>query len=564
MTPSKKKQIEPGLSQNVLSDLKSADTSVDKKTGDNKRKETVADNTNSEKTEDNKIPISEKTAVSQNRVQSITTLSPSSKKNIKYIIFGCGSIGSNLIEELNESEENLLIIDSDPQQVQVLRDHRWQVMEGDMLASNLYSEIPIPEVAFILSASKEANLMAVKSLHSLYPQTNIIARSTDPFSTNELVDEGADVVLYPQIVFAKSAINHMSTLRSSRNAQRLQHLLAGWSGVLGILTHKNPDPDAISSAMALMLIAEGVTDGKLKCQILYEGDIGHQENRAFINMLEIKMEHLTPEKLKECDYLALIDSPGPGLNNDLPKDTPIQIIIDHHSHEGVFHVVKPDYIDIRPECGATASIFTQYIQELYFPLNTKVATALFHGIRSDTNEFHRNISPQDMHNAAYLLPFTDRALLELVMTPSMSQETLDILGKAILHSKVRQGYLFSNVGYIRNRDALPQAADLMLNLEGVNTALIYGITDTAIICSGRNRDIRLHLGEVMKEAFSSIPGASAGGHPTMAALSIPLAAFSLAKDKETLLDMIIDSVMSKFEKSVGIRKEDVVGEITKS
>lgn len=481
---------------------------------------------------------------------------PHPARKIKYIILGCGSIGSNIIEELDEADEQLLLIDKDDKRIQDLRDHRHQVMKGDMADPALYTAIPEPEVAFVLSSDKDANLACVKLMHEAFPQANIIARSIDPFSTDELADSGADVVLYPQTVFAKSALNHMATLRASRNAQRLQNLLTGWKGELGIITHKNPDPDAISSAMALASIAETASGGNLKCRILYEGNVGHQENRAFINMLEIKMERLTPEILAECDYLALVDCPGPGMNNDLPKDTPINIIIDHHSQEGVERVVQPLFVDVRPESGATSSILTQYVQELYLPLTTNVATALFYGIRSDTNEFQRHIHPQDLHNAAYLLPFTDKELLEIVMTPSMSHETMDVIGKAITNCTVIQGYLFSNVGYVRNRDALPQAAEMLLNLEGVNTALVYGITDTAIICSGRNRDIRLHLGDVMKEAFSKIPGASAGGHATMAALSIPLSAFVLAKDKEALLDMISDAILSHFEKSVGISKDE--------
>ncbi|HJJ36267.1 MAG TPA: DHH family phosphoesterase [Methanocorpusculum sp.] len=485
---------------------------------------------------------------------SITPL-PHTPKKIKYVILGCGSIGSNIIEELSESDENLLIIDKNETRLQDLRDHRHQVMQGDMTDSNLYTAMPEPEVAFVLSSDTTANLAAVRNLHTIYPQTSIIARSVDPFSTDELADNGADVVLYPQTVFARSALNHMATLRSSRNAQRLHHLISKWTGTLGIITHKNPDPDAISSAMALAEIANDASNGKLQCKILYEGNVGHQENRAFVNMLEIKMERLTPELLAGCEHLALVDCPGAGQNNDLPLDTPIQIIIDHHSQEGIERVVQPLFQDIRPEAGATSSIMTQYIQELYLPLSTKVATALFHGIRSDTNEFQRNVHPQDLHNAAYLLPFTDKALLEIIMTPSISKETLDIIGKAILNAEVKQGYLFSNVGYVRNRDALPQAADQLLNLEGVNTALVYGITDTTIICSGRNRDVRLHLGDVMKEAFSHIPGASAGGHATMAALSIPLAAFSLAKDKDMLLDMIAKPAMAYFEKTVGIKDE---------
>ncbi len=477
-------------------------------------------------------------------------------KQIKYLMLGCGSIGYNILEELDETNDNILIVDSDQKRIDDLRDHRHQAMIGDISDPLLITKIPEPEVVFVLSSNKDANLAAVQNIRKAYPNVNIIARAVDLFSTDLLADNGADVVLYPQQVVAKSAVNHMANLIASRNAQKLHSLLASWTGTLGIITHKNPDPDSISSAMALSVIANDASNGKLATRILYEGNIGHQENRAFVNLLEIKMEHLTKDILTECNYLALVDSVAPGMNNDLPSDTKINIIIDHHSADGVVRENKPDFLESRPEAGATASILTQYLQELYLPLDTKVATALFYGIRADTHEFQRNISSQDLYNAAYLLPHTDRALLEIIMAPSLSQETIDVLGAAIQNREVKQGYLFSNVGYVRNRDAIPQAADMLLTLEGVTTSLVYGITDTHITLSARNKDIRLHVGDVMKEAFSKVPGASAGGHATMAALSIPLNAFSLVKDKEELLSMVIDPILSNFMKLVGISEAE--------
>ena len=478
-------------------------------------------------------------------------------KKIKYILLGCGSIGYYIFGELNESDENILLVDKSKKRIEDLRDHRHQVMVGDITDEEFIRGLPEPEVAFVLTPIQETNLTAVSYLRKYFPSSNIIVRSIDTFSSDDLLDAGADVVLHPQTVFAKSAINHMMNLRTARTAQKLQNLLSSWSGTLGIITHKNPDPDAISSAMALSAIAAEATGGNLKTRILYEGAVGHQENRAFVNLLEIKMERLTPEILEECNYLAMVDCPGPGMNNDLDKDTKINIIIDHHSREGVFLNFEPDYLDVRPDAGATASIVTQYLQELYTPIDTKLATALYYGIRSDTREFQRNIHPEDLHNAAFLLPLSDQALLEIIMTPSMAQETIDTIGKAIDNRTMKHGYLFTNVGYVRNRDAIPQAADMLLNLEGVTTALVCGITDTAIIISARNKDIRLHVGDAMKEAFASLPGASAGGHATMAALSIPLSAFGpLVKDKEELLSMIVDTLFQNFAVLVGIVEDE--------
>jgi nanoRNase/pAp phosphatase (c-di-AMP/oligoRNAs hydrolase) len=353
-------------------------------------------------------------------------------------------------------------------------------------------------------------------------------------------------------VVARQAILQVKKQHASRVAQRLFSLLAGWEGTLGIITHKNPDPDAISSPMAHAHIDKQAKGKTLGTRIFYEGNIGHQENRTFVNLLDIKMEHLTPDALAKCTYLAMVDCEGPGANNDVPPLTKINIIIDHH-REGKHAAGQSNFVDIRPGAGATASIMTQYLQELDVPVDKRVATALLYGIRTDTKEFKRNVTPQDLSYAGFLLPLTDADLLDKIMSPSMSQETLDVIGAAICKRKIQSGYLFANVGYVMNRDALPQAADLLITLEGVNTALVYGITDNAIVISARNRDIRLHIGNALTEAFGEM--GYAGGHPSMAAANLPLHYFGKVEDKARLLEIVIEPVLKKFRDLVGLENE---------
>ncbi|MGI6504578.1 MAG: DHH family phosphoesterase [Candidatus Methanoculleus thermohydrogenotrophicum] len=472
-----------------------------------------------------------------------------SKERVKYIIFGCGSTGYNVAEELAREDEDLIIVDKDEKRVEDLRDQKYEAFVRDLRDPDLVEGLPVPEVAFILTNDRDANLAALKTIKNRYPATYVIARATDPVGVDLLQQEGADIVLYPQEVVAKTAIHYIRQLHSSRLALRLYDMLASWEGTLCIVTHLNPDPDAISSAMALSMIARHASHNKLECRILYEGDIGHQENRAFINLLEIKMERLTPQILEECNYIALVDSSGPGVNNELPKTTRVNIIIDHHKN-GERPSAVADFVDIRPGVGATASIMTQYLMELDIPVSKSVATALLYGIRADTKDFKRNVTPQDLNYAAFLLPLTDADLLDKITSPSISLETVEIIGSAIKNRRIKSGYLFSNVGYVRNRDALPQAADILINLEGVNTALVYGISDQNIVMSARNKDIRLHLGNVMAEAFGEI--GEAGGHSTMAAAMIPLSYFSMVKEKETLLDLIIDPILKRFTNIVGL------------
>jgi nanoRNase/pAp phosphatase (c-di-AMP/oligoRNAs hydrolase) len=470
----------------------------------------------------------------------------------KYCIFGCGANGNNIIIELAKENERVVVVDKDENRVRHFRDQKSDAYQRDIMSSDMLVGLPVFEIAFVMTGDAEANLAAVITIKKRYPTTQIVARAIDPVNGQKLTAAGAEFVLYPQEVVARAAILQIKKQHASRISQRLFTLLAGWEGTLGIITHKNPDPDAISSAMALAEIARHANPKTLTTRIFYEGNIGHQENRTFVNLLDIKMEHLTPEALQKCTYLALVDCSGPGSNNDIPPQTKINIIIDHHK-DGKHLATQSTFVDIRPGVGATASIITQYLQELDVPVDKRVATALLYGIRTDTREFKRNVTPQDLNYAGFLLPLTDEDLLGKIMSPSMSQETLDVIGKAIQDRKIQSGYLFSNVGYVMNRDALPQAADLLITLEGVNTALVYGITDNAIVISARNRDIRLHVGNALSEAFGEI--GDAGGHPNMAAATLPLHYFGKVENKVELLNIVIEPVLLKFRNLVGLENE---------
>ena len=134
----------------------------------------------------------------------------------------------------------------------------------------------------------------------------------------------------------------------------------------------------------------------------------------------------------------------------------------------------------------------------------------------------------------------------------MSIETLDILGEAIKNRQVIGSYLLTNVGSVRDRDALPQAADYLLNLEGISTSIVFGVSEDNIFISGRSNDIRVNLGEIMKRAF----GEDAGGHATAAAGQIPLGVFSASKDRQTLLRLVNEAVVKKFLGVVGVEESN--------
>jgi nanoRNase/pAp phosphatase (c-di-AMP/oligoRNAs hydrolase) len=279
--------------------------------------------------------------------------------------------------------------------------------------------------------------------------------------------------------------------------------------------------------------------------------IGHQENKAFVNLLDIDIERMEEYDPSKFSNLALFESAIPGVNNLLPRDAQVNIIIDHHP-VGTTEV-KADFIDIQPEIGACATIMTTYLKELAIKVNSGLATALLYGIRVDTQEFKKNTTQSDLNAAAFLYPLVDHEILSKIETPSMSTETLDILGHAIKNRHVSGSYLISNVGSVRDRDALPQAADYLLNLEGVTTTIIFGLTEDTIHLSCRSKDARVNVGVVMREAFGEVYG---GGHATSAGAQIPLGVFSGTKDKNTLMKLVDEAVVKKLFDVIGVDMEE--------
>jgi len=321
-------------------------------------------------------------------------------------------------------------------------------------------------------------------------------------------------------------------------AQELTDLLAAGEE-LTIVCHNNPDPDCLASAFALGRIA--MAAGIDERHILYSGDISHQQNRAFVNLLDIDLQSFEPEAVQdrpEGSLLAFVDHAVPGANNRVPAGTPVDIVIDHHPNEAI----EAAFIDHREQVGATATILTEYVRELNTEMDTDLATALLFALRRETLGFLRGATRAEYDAAGWLHEHADNALLRTLSTPSVTGATVDAIAKAITSRSVRGSVLISGIGRTSERDALPQAADYLATLEGVETAIVFGVVDDGIQISARSTDSRIHIGDVLDEAFGDV--GSAGGHREMAGGEVPLGLFADFTTDDAQLFAIVDQVMS--------------------
>jgi nanoRNase/pAp phosphatase (c-di-AMP/oligoRNAs hydrolase) len=471
-----------------------------------------------------------------------------------FAILGSGRIGLALAKELETRTKNIILVDNDSAKVETLTEQNLNAVKGNIGDLDILSSLDIQNIEsyFIMSSDLEANKNALNFIRKEAPNAQIVIRVNNYQQKEEMEAAGADLAVLPSNLpikaIALAIVQYIERMKSVKLAQELKKLIYSvGDGKLAIIVHDNPDPDAISSAMGLKEIANSVG---VKADILYNGIIGHHENKAFINLLDIEMDQSKDFKASDFAKIALIESSSPGVNNLLPPGTKVSIVIDHH--QANIEDVEAEYKDIRPNMGATATIMTKYLQELEIPVRTELATALLYGIKVDTDDFKRNTDPVDLMAAAYLFPLANQDILNRLETPSKSTESIDILGEAIKNRQIKGSYLISNVGTIRDRDTLAQAADYLLTLEGITTTLIFGLGEDTIYVSGRSRDDRINIGKILGDAFGAD---KAGGHAMLAGAQIPLGVFSGTKDKQTLLKLADEAIVKRFLTVIGMLKE---------
>jgi nanoRNase/pAp phosphatase (c-di-AMP/oligoRNAs hydrolase) len=469
-----------------------------------------------------------------------------------YVILGCGTAGYLAASKLQEQKKSLLIIDKDDKRIETLKERNFEnVIKGDItdVATLKAANVDKAEAVLILTTDVELNKRAAKAVRTLNEEVPIILRAGKDSTADEFRKLDIDVVVYPTVVVAEEAIKSLKELGLRKKLKLLQKIIKEAPKGVAIVTQDNPDPDAIASALSLKQIVEHLGN---KAEIIYGGEIGHEENRALVNLLGITLIPIAKVRdLRDYSKIALIEASIPGENNSLPKNITPDIVIDHHPVDESRVVAV--YKDIRPEVGATSTILTEYLTHLNIEITPELATALLYGIKTDTNDFTRGTTSDDLQAVALLYSKADHDLLLKIETPLMSAETLDVLSEAIRNRKIRGSFLLTNVGFIRDRDTLPQAADYLLRLEGISTVLVYGIGGDVIHISGRNKDIRINLGEVMQKAFGNI--GSAGGHATAAAAKIPLGLFGGVKDKDSLLKLAEEAITDRFFRAVGLEEK---------
>lgn len=295
----------------------------------------------------------------------------------------------------------------------------------------------------------------------------------------------------------------------SEKAKRLQDMVTH-DDILAVLI--NADPDAMASAMALKRLFWR----KVKKTYIYRINvIKRADNLAMIKLLKLDQRHIRNLDSSEITKWAIIDSQPS--HNEMLNRYEFDIIIDHHP---VDPKSKARFMDIRDDYGATSTIMTEYLRSSGIKPSPRLATALFYGIKTDTDNFVRDSIPNDLNAFRYLYQFVNINNIKKIESSELTKKTLRSYKEAMERLVFIKDKAYVHMGEVDNPDVLVLIADFFLKMAETTWSIASGVNGKRLIIIIRNAGFRTDAGKIAKNIFGDF--GTAGGHKSAARAEIAL------------------------------------------
>mgnify|MGYP001630101308 FL=1 len=285
-----------------------------------------------------------------------------------------------------------------------------------------------------------------------------------------------------------------------------------------IMGHKNPDMDAIGAAIGCLR----ATLNRNK-----EGYIVLEKSNPSIDNLIDRMKEEEPEiyekvisretalnRIKHSSLLVLVDNHKPSFTEcpELLDKTNQIVVIDHH-RRGKEFVDNPVLQYVEPYASSTCELITEMLTYMSSDLNLThfEADALMSGIVVDTKNFSFQTGVRTFEAASIL----KRAGANMIKVKALFQDDLDtmVYRAEVIHNTkmIHDNIAVSRFDKESNNSVLvaAQAADALLDINGIDASFVLTINDGKTHISGRSR------GEVVSVQLI-LEKIGGGGHLNMA------------------------------------------------
>ncbi len=282
----------------------------------------------------------------------------------------------------------------------------------------------------------------------------------------------------------------------------------------------NADPDSMASALTLKRLLWR----KVKKTLIYRTNaIKRTDNLAFVQLLKVDLKHIRELNPAEITRWALVDS-QPHHNAQFGRYS-YDIIIDHHPLDPA---TVGRFMDIKEEYGANSTIMTEYLRAARIKPSSPLATALFYGIKTDTDNFVRSCSIHDINAFRYLYPIANLNIIKKIESSEITRGTLNSFRVALDNLTLFKDRVFIHMGKVSTPDTLVIMADFFLKMAEVKWSIVSGVYGQKLIIVFRYAGFRLNAGNAAQRLFGA--WGFAGGHKSAARAEISVHDIERADD----------------------------------
>lgn len=334
-----------------------------------------------------------------------------------------------------------------------------------------------------------------------------------------------------------------------------------------ICSHDNPDPDSIASCLGMVHILSflGVED----TVVTYCGEISHPQNRAMINVLQLRIKKWHDiEPLDETAIYVFVDCSF-GQKNISIKAMP-RLVIDHHK----IPTTNKEILFLHDEVGACSTLVLDLALSVTQEADTdtdtdtealqcfdpdeegtkELATALAIGIKTDTLDFLSETTTENDFQAFRLLGkhLSDEKFGRIV-NYEFPPYVLDYEKTAWENKRSEYvPHFITGLGYVEQSksDCIPTIADKLMRLQGVQTVIVYGIVENCIRASVRTSSAALDCQTLCDDVFGKGNGGAKHG---IGGARVPFNVFFTQEmspeDRSSFWSLVKSQVEGRFERA---------------
>lgn len=271
--------------------------------------------------------------------------------------------------------------------------------------------------------------------------------------------------------------------------------------------HDNPDADALASGYGLYCYFR--SKGK-DVRLVYSGrnEIQKSNLTLMVDQLKLPVEYVPPKAdgIPVDGLLITVDCQyGAGNVTGLISEN--VAVIDHHQVEKK----APPLSVITPHLGSCSTLVWKLLrdEEFDFGSDEYLATALYYGLYTDTNQFSELYNPLDMDMREALN--VNKSLITLFRNSNLSLKELEIAGIAMIRYSYNDDYEFAVIkAQPCDPNILGLISDFLLQVDAIKTCVVFNEVPDGYKFSVRSCIKEVNASELA--AFLSQDIGSGGGH----------------------------------------------------